>query len=306
MKTRHGQTGHVRLGKATGIGGGFLRRRRLWLAVVVSVALLVGLAVVRHFQFRLTARLSHLGKVQADSQAHAQIQAQREAQIEANRIHQEQIRLDNLRNNNINAELSTDDSDSDSNDDNDETVNKPKSPVKLSVPSNILASRFNVPPIPTNSTDNLPSIAYAFLVHSQDSIDSLHESLSLLYHKNDVFIIHLDKKSPQSVFDNLRASYSAFKNIRVIDRQISHESAWASMNLLRAELSLLKSALSFSVDWSLFVLLDGAAFPLQTPLFIKRTLKPVAFSNSAVLFGAFQSLPRHMEFCFSDRESQSS
>ncbi|KAJ3126656.1 hypothetical protein HK100_010143 [Physocladia obscura] len=161
------------------------------------------------------------------------------------------------------------------------------------------------------------SIAYAFLVHSQDSIDSLQESIGLLYSENDAFFIHADRTTtPKKTLETLSKSYARFTNIRILNASVSLTSSWGSIDLLRAEIALLREALSFDVvKWDVFLLLDGAAFPMQRPQRIRNALDPVVVGKQAVLAGAFDArgLPQvtgrnvleHCTETFESRKSKS-
>ncbi|KAJ3100327.1 Xylosyltransferase 1, partial [Physocladia obscura] len=135
------------------------------------------------------------------------------------------------------------------------------------------------------------SIAYAFLVHSQDSIDSLQESIGLLYSEKDVFFIHADSTTtPKKTLETLSKTYARFTNIRILNASVSLTSSWGSIDLLHAEIALLREALWFdAVKWDVFLLLDGAAFPLQRSQTIRNALDPVVADKQAVLAGAFDA-----------------
>lgn len=89
---------------------------------------------------------------------------------------------------------------------------------------------------------------FAFLVH-QDS-NALDFTLTKLSHnKNNIIIIHVDKKADISDF----SKYCRFSNVRLIEDRV--ECKWGHISLVDATLNLLTKALEY--DFKYFSLLSG-------------------------------------------------
>ena len=98
--------------------------------------------------------------------------------------------------------------------------------------------------------------AYLIIAHSQFEI--LMTQLRLLDHENNDFYIHIDKKSQNVPFDQIKNSVSA-SNIYFINR-ISVN--WGGYSMVQCEINLLKAATKGHYDY--YHLLSGVDLPIKT------------------------------------------
>ncbi|KAJ3384448.1 hypothetical protein HDU84_002924 [Entophlyctis sp. JEL0112] len=129
--------------------------------------------------------------------------------------------------------------------------------------------------------------------------------MALLYSEDDLFLIHADLSTSNSARIHLHRAYDNKPNVFVVDKLNSSRSKWGSIDLLRAEVTLVRTALLLKHPWSVLVMLDGSTFPLQSASVIKRALEPIARQNSTVLFGAFRDKPKMLDQCDSNYASSS-
>jgi hypothetical protein len=82
-------------------------------------------------------------------------------------------------------------------------------------------------------TDNIPTyprIAYAFLVHNEATIAGMVESISLLYTQTDVFLIHVDAKVSQALFEETDTMYSNIPNVHLL--KFSYNCQWGQIEII--------------------------------------------------------------------------
>lgn len=108
-------------------------------------------------------------------------------------------------------------------------------------------------------------IAYFIMAHKNEK-QILH-LINALYDPSNVFIIHIDKKSPSSLYENLKSMFSTFGNIHFMKRQ---SAVWGAWSLVDIQLNAVKQLLNY--DWDFFINLSGQDFPLKSQLEIKRFL----------------------------------
>lgn len=114
-------------------------------------------------------------------------------------------------------------------------------------------------------TSKLKSIVPAYLLaaHDDDSINGLAELLGQLYHRDDVFVIHIDAKVEEDVFNSLVASIPAeCQNIKFVEKRINVW--WASFEIVEMERQMLKTALEMDMHWDTAMTMDGTCRPLTT------------------------------------------
>ncbi|KAJ3095018.1 Beta-1,3-galactosyl-O-glycosyl-glycoprotein beta-1,6-N-acetylglucosaminyltransferase [Phlyctochytrium planicorne] len=133
-----------------------------------------------------------------------------------------------------------------------------------------------------------PRTAYAFMVHSNETISGIKDSISLLWHPSDHFFIHIDAKADVSSYRDLQAYYEFNENIHILP--ISYNSNWGTVEILAAELALLTEAVKEIYPWDLFILLDGTSFPLKPLNEIKRALEPIARAKQNYIHDSYTGL----------------
>ena len=80
-----------------------------------------------------------------------------------------------------------------------------------------------------------------------------------IYNEYDLFIVHIDRKSPSEVHSGFRSFAIGHKNTHFIP---SLPIVWGGVGLIRAELAAIKYALEIDPDWGYLVNLSAQDYPL--------------------------------------------
>ena len=97
----------------------------------------------------------------------------------------------------------------------------------------------------------------AYLITVYNTPNHTKALINALRHENAFFFIHLDAKSTVADYAVLKA-----KDVRFIEPRIPVY--WADFSHVQAQLSLVREALNDSRDFSRFVMLSGACYPLRS------------------------------------------
>ncbi len=90
-----------------------------------------------------------------------------------------------------------------------------------------------------------------------------------IYNDRDIFLIHIDKKSPPDVHRDFRAITSAHPNTHFVP---SIPIVWGGTGLIQTELAAIKQALGIAPDWRYLVNLTAQDYPLTSLAEIRSRL----------------------------------
>ncbi|KAG8440386.1 hypothetical protein GDO86_006224 [Hymenochirus boettgeri] len=119
-------------------------------------------------------------------------------------------------------------------------------------------------------------IAYSMVIH--DNVEMFERLLRAIYAPHNIYCIHMDKKSPESFQEAVRAITSCFHNVFVASKL--ENVVYASWSRVQADLNCMKNLLQSKVEWKYLINTCGTDFPLKTNAEIVSTLKSLNGKNS--------------------------
>lgn len=119
-------------------------------------------------------------------------------------------------------------------------------------------------------------IAYSILVYK--SPEQFEFLLRAIYRPQNVYCVHVDKKTPPNVFNGFKCITRCFPNVFLASKRYSVN--WGKIGVLLPEIECMRNLLSFST-WKYFINLTGQEFPLRTNYELVKILKIYNGSNDA-------------------------
>ncbi|GCB62010.1 beta-1,3-galactosyl-O-glycosyl-glycoprotein beta-1,6-N-acetylglucosaminyltransferase-like [Scyliorhinus torazame] len=119
-------------------------------------------------------------------------------------------------------------------------------------------------------------IAYSVVIHHR--IDMFEKLLRTIYAPQNVYCIHVDKKSPEIFLNAARSIASCFDNV-FIASQLENVT-YASWSRVQADVNCMKDLLQRNLTWKYLINLCGMDFPLKTNLEMVEKLKALKGANS--------------------------
>lgn len=102
-------------------------------------------------------------------------------------------------------------------------------------------------------------IAYLILVHRLP--DQFKKLFKAIYHSDNYYLIHVDKKSPNSIHKDVLTFLLEYPNVSILQ---STNVIWGGYSMVQAELNGIKRLLSFNIEWDYFINLSGQDYPLKS------------------------------------------
>ncbi|MDH7797554.1 MULTISPECIES: beta-1,6-N-acetylglucosaminyltransferase [unclassified Beijerinckia] len=106
-------------------------------------------------------------------------------------------------------------------------------------------------------------IAYFILVHRFP--DQFKRMFKAIYDPENIYVIHVDRKSGTTLEDDIDAFLTAYPNAEILP---SERAAWGGYSLVDAELRGMAHLLKMSSKWSHFINLSGQDFPIKSQAYI--------------------------------------
>ncbi|XP_034025458.1 beta-1,3-galactosyl-O-glycosyl-glycoprotein beta-1,6-N-acetylglucosaminyltransferase-like [Thalassophryne amazonica] len=119
-------------------------------------------------------------------------------------------------------------------------------------------------------------LAYSMVVHHK--VQNFERLLRAIYAPQNIYCVHVDKKSKPSVVAAIMAITSCFPNVLMVSRRVSV--VYAGWPRVQADLNCMANLYNSTTKWKYFINLCGQDFPLKTNLEIVRTLKALRGGNS--------------------------
>lgn len=125
-----------------------------------------------------------------------------------------------------------------------------------------------------NTIPNQVIIAYFILVHRFPK--QFKRLFKALYHPENHYLIHLDKKTSIEIYDDIRDFLTDFPNTYILE---SENVIWGGYSMVQAELNGMNYLLKLSIQWDFFINLSGQDYPLKSQKIIRAYLSENRGSN---------------------------
>ncbi|XP_043540065.1 beta-1,3-galactosyl-O-glycosyl-glycoprotein beta-1,6-N-acetylglucosaminyltransferase 3-like, partial [Chiloscyllium plagiosum] len=123
--------------------------------------------------------------------------------------------------------------------------------------------------------ENFP-LAYSMVIHQ--SIEMFERLLRSIYAPQNVYCIHVDRKSPSQFHAAVWAIASCFHEYVFVAAKLEWVT-YAGWSRVQADLNCMKELLESPVRWRYFINVCGQDFPLKTNREIVRSLRALNGSN---------------------------
>lgn len=128
---------------------------------------------------------------------------------------------------------------------------------------------------PISEEEKAFPIAFSILMH--ENLEQVERLLRLIYRPQNVYCIHVDRKSSSALRTATLAISRCFKNVFVADKAIDVH--WGEFTLLEAELVCARQLLDDYPNWKYYMNLMGREFPLRTNRQLVQIFKAYNGSN---------------------------
>lgn len=119
-------------------------------------------------------------------------------------------------------------------------------------------------------------IAYSMVVH--EKIENFERLLRAVYAPQNIYCIHVDKKSPETFKEAVRAIASCFPNVFIASKLVPV--VYASWSRVQADLNCMNDLLQSPVPWRYLLNTCGTDFPIKTNAEMVQALKILNGKNS--------------------------
>lgn len=109
-------------------------------------------------------------------------------------------------------------------------------------------------------------------------VQNFERLLRAIYAPQNIYCVHVDKKSEASVFSAIKAITSCFPNVFMVSQTVSV--VYAAWPRVQADLNCMADLYNASTKWKYFINLCGQDFPLKTNLEIVKMLRSLNGGNS--------------------------
>ena len=138
----------------------------------------------------------------------------------------------------------------------------------------VLQTRF-VHPSVSKEEKQLP-IAFGFTIYKGARL--FERILQAIYMPNNVYCIHIDKKSPKVFRKAIQAMIRCLPNVFITAK--SADVVWGHFSIVQAHLNCMEELLKSSMRWKYYISLVGQDFPLYDNKEIVRALQGLNNSNN--------------------------
>jgi len=138
----------------------------------------------------------------------------------------------------------------------------------------ITQRRFIMQPLSSEEAD----FPLAFSIVMFCDVELFERLLRAVYRPQNMYCVHVDKKSASTVHHAVTAITSCFSNVFIAQRTVSVY--WGTYSVLEPELICMEALLSYSRKWRYFINLTGQEFPLKSNWDIVKILKVFRGANN--------------------------
>ncbi|HRI00870.1 MAG TPA: beta-1,6-N-acetylglucosaminyltransferase [Saprospiraceae bacterium] len=118
-----------------------------------------------------------------------------------------------------------------------------------------------------NASSNQVTIAYFILVHRFP--EQFKRLFKALYHPENHYLIHLDKKASIEIYDDIKDFLTDFPSTYILE---SENVVWGGYSMVQAELNGMNYLLKLNLEWDFFINLSGQDYPLRSQKIIREYL----------------------------------
>ncbi|XP_045209189.2 beta-1,3-galactosyl-O-glycosyl-glycoprotein beta-1,6-N-acetylglucosaminyltransferase-like isoform X1 [Mercenaria mercenaria] len=118
-------------------------------------------------------------------------------------------------------------------------------------------------------------IAFSLLMFKD--IEQSERLLRAIYRPQNIYCIHVDKKSSDDIFKAMSNIASCFDNVFIASKR--YKVQWGTMTVLEPDLLCMKELWNKSKSWKYFINLTGQEFPLRTNYELVQILKAYNGAN---------------------------
>ncbi|XP_042563359.1 beta-1,3-galactosyl-O-glycosyl-glycoprotein beta-1,6-N-acetylglucosaminyltransferase 3-like [Clupea harengus] len=119
-------------------------------------------------------------------------------------------------------------------------------------------------------------IAYSMVIH--EKIEMFERLLRAVYTPQNVYCVHVDKKSPENFMKAAEAIVSCFPNVFVASKL--ERVVYATWSRVQADLNCMNDLLNSTVEWKYLINTCGTDFPIKTNTEMVRALQVLNGWNS--------------------------
>ncbi|XP_019131558.2 beta-1,3-galactosyl-O-glycosyl-glycoprotein beta-1,6-N-acetylglucosaminyltransferase [Larimichthys crocea] len=119
-------------------------------------------------------------------------------------------------------------------------------------------------------------LAYSLVVHHK--VQNFERLLRAIYAPQNIYCVHVDRKSEVSVFAAIQAITSCFPNVFMVSKAVNV--VYGHWSRIQADLNCMADLYNISTEWKYLINLCGQDFPLKTNLEIVRMLRSLRGGNS--------------------------
>ncbi|XP_056888776.1 beta-1,3-galactosyl-O-glycosyl-glycoprotein beta-1,6-N-acetylglucosaminyltransferase 3-like isoform X2 [Takifugu flavidus] len=119
-------------------------------------------------------------------------------------------------------------------------------------------------------------LAYSMVVHHK--VQNFERLLRAIYAPQNIYCVHVDKKSKPSYQSAVRAIVSCFPNVFIVSRPV--DVVYASWSRVQADINCMADLYNSSTKWKYFLNVCGQDFPLKTNWEMVQLLRYLKGENS--------------------------
>ncbi|KAE8292207.1 Beta-1,3-galactosyl-O-glycosyl-glycoprotein beta-1,6-N-acetylglucosaminyltransferase [Larimichthys crocea] len=129
---------------------------------------------------------------------------------------------------------------------------------------------------PLNQEEEDFPLAYSIVVHHK--VQNFERLLRAIYAPQNIYCVHVDRKSEVSVFAAIQAITSCFPNVFMVSKAVNV--MYGHWSRVQADLNCMADLYNINTEWKYLINLCGQDFPLKTNLEIVRMLRSLRGGNS--------------------------
>lgn len=114
-------------------------------------------------------------------------------------------------------------------------------------------------------------MSFAFLILAHRSPAQVEQLFWSLYHHNDRFVLHFDRRSPPALHELGRQLAARHPNVHMLP---SRRIVWGGPAMVDVQIEAMAVALAADARWTHFLNLTGQDFPLQRRAVMLKRLRP--------------------------------
>ncbi|WAQ94346.1 GCNT1-like protein [Mya arenaria] len=118
-------------------------------------------------------------------------------------------------------------------------------------------------------------IAFSILIHEE--VKQVETLLRAIYRPQNLYCIHVDRKSTAAFYEEILAISSCFDNVFLTSQRFDVK--WGTMSVLEPEIECMKDLWNKRVSWKYFINLTGQEFPLRTNFELVKILRAYNGAN---------------------------